>query len=159
MSNSHSIIIAALAFSITTSTLASDVVSCDHIQRFRPKGSRQASLKLTYEHNTLQRFEYSGITASGEEAGAYTCYVDLQRNKSNTRWVTHAGVTQIWFDEYLDVDVDVDVDVDEASIKIKRNGKTIDVQMYVPPTPYCGFGAKFPSHVVKLSDGRCRVSL
>jgi hypothetical protein len=150
MNNSHSIIIAALALSITTSTLASDVVSCDHIQRFRPKGSRQASLKLTYEHNTLQRFEYSGITASGEEAGAYTCYVDLQRNTSNTKWVTHAGVTQIWFDEYLDAD--------EASIKIKRNGKTIDVQMYVPPTPYCGFGAEFPSHIVKFADGRCRVS-
>jgi hypothetical protein len=149
MHKSISLFLVVMALSVGATTFAEEVVVCDHIQRFRPKGSREVHLKMTFEKGIPQRFDYSGITASGEEGGAYSCALDGQRNDSKLRWETKARNTKIWLEENLDHD--------EPDIEILVNGKTTDVQLNITPDHYCGFGAEFPSRITKLPNGKCRV--
>lgn len=138
-----------LSLSAAGSTCASEVVACENVQKFRPKGSRTVKLKLTFKQGVLQELDYSGITASGEEGGAYSCDLSVQRDTPKTLWKTTGKSTKIWLEDNLDRD--------EPDMEVLLKGKVSDVKMNVAPTHYCGFGAEFPSRITKLPNGRCRV--
>ncbi|NMM38441.1 MAG: hypothetical protein HHJ09_13225 [Glaciimonas sp.] len=150
MHKSLTAFIAMLSLSAFSSTFASEVVICDNDKQFRPKGSREVHLKLTFKRNILQRLEYLGSTVSGEEGGAYSCSLDVQRCTPKTLWKTNGTSTKIWLEENLTQE--------DPNIEILVSGKSTDVKMYMGQTPYCGFGAEFPTRITKLPNGSCRVA-
>lgn len=129
--------------------VASDTLHCDKEQRFKSGGFREAHAVLTLSGEAVQAFSYSGTTGSGQVGQAYSCQLDVARHDKNIRWKVQGQKTLVWLED--------NVDPDMPNIEITRAGQRVAIEMRISPSPYCGFGAEFPSKMVRKSDGKCKV--
>lgn len=124
-------------------------VTCDEVKRFKPKGLRESHASFELQSEKIQNFSYSGVMSSGEEGGAYFCDLAVALGDKKSNWETEGKKTTIT--------IHPNRDENPSTIEIIRDGKMATIEFNIEPTKYCGFGAEFPSKMIKTSSGRCKV--
>ena len=123
-------------------------ITCDEVKRFKPKGLRESHASFELQSEKIQNFSYSGVMTSGEEGGAYFCDLAVALGDKKSNWEIDGKKTTITILPRRDEN--------PSTIEIMRDGKMATIEFNIEPTKYCGFGAEFPSKMIKKNGGRCK---
>ena len=144
---SHKIVAALLAILLHQTVAFSRTVDCNEVKHFKSGALRESHASLRFNNTVVESFFYNGVMASGKVGEAYFCDLEINRKDKNSKWLADEQKISIWLKGAIDND--------EPSIEITtKEGQTIFI-FNVSPTEYCGFGAEFPSKMIRSQKGKC----